>query len=209
MRGPGDYLRDGLLALAAARGTMLPWAPVFFALGIGLYFALPVEPGIWPTVGAVFAAICLAALALRGPDEWRLPATGIGLMIAGLLFTILRAHTVEAPVLSFRYYGPVEGRIVAVDRSFSDRPRMTLDRVVLRDVSPSRTPSQVRVALHGDQTQLTMQPGMTVILTAHLSPPEGPVEPGGFDFQRLAWFSSLGAVGYTRTPVLELEPPEG
>ncbi|MGB7270211.1 MAG: ComEC/Rec2 family competence protein [Albidovulum sp.] len=209
MRGPGDYLREGLLALASARGTMLPWAPVFFALGVGLYFALPVEPGIWPTVSAVFAVICLTALALRGADEWRIPATGMGLIIAGLLFTILRAHSVEAPVLSFRYYGPVEGRIVAVDRSFSDRPRMTLDRVVLRDVPPNRTPSRVRVALHGDQTQLSMQPGMTVILTAHLSPPEGPVEPGGFDFQRLAWFSSLGAVGYTRTPVLELEPAEG
>jgi competence protein ComEC len=39
-------------------------------------------------------------------------------------------------------------------------------------------------------------------MTGHLSPPSGPVEPGGFDFQRMAWFEGLGAVDYTRTPVL-------
>lgn len=39
-------------------------------------------------------------------------------------------------------------------------------------------------------------------MTGHLSPPSGPVKPGGFDFQRMAWFEGLGAVGYKRTPVL-------
>ncbi len=114
-----------------------------------------------------------------------------------------------APVLTFRYYGPVEGRIVDIDRSFSDQLRLTLDRVVLEDVPPERTPERVRVALHGDQGFTDPQPGLTVILSGHLSPPDGPVEPGGFDFQRLAWFSQLGAVGYTRAPVLAIAPPEG
>jgi competence protein ComEC len=47
----------------------------------------------------------------------------------------LRTASVAEPVLAFRYYGPVEGRIVGIDRSQSDKPRLTLDRVVLRDVS--------------------------------------------------------------------------
>ncbi|MFQ5439396.1 MAG: ComEC/Rec2 family competence protein, partial [Paracoccaceae bacterium] len=46
------------------------------------------------------------------------------------------------------------------------------------------------------------------ITTASLSPPSGPVEPGGFDFQRFAWFRTLGAIGYTRMPVLEIAPPD-
>jgi competence protein ComEC len=66
----------------------------------------------------------------------------------------------------------------------------------------------VRVSLHGTQGYLDPQPGLTVILTGHLSPPEGPVEPGAFDFRRMAWFDGLGAVGYTRTPALVLAPPE-
>jgi competence protein ComEC len=52
------------------------------------------------------------------------------------------------------------------------------------------------------------EPGLTVILTGHLSAPDGPVEPGGYDFRRQAWFDGLGAVGYTRTPVLTLRPAE-
>jgi competence protein ComEC len=44
-----------------------------------------------------------------------------------------------------------------------------------------------------------------VILTASLAAPEGPVEPGAFDFRRMAFFDRLGAVGYSRTPVLLLE----
>jgi competence protein ComEC len=129
----------------------------------------------------------------------------IGFAAAGL-----RAHQVAGPVLDFRYYGPVEGRVVGIDRSASDVLRLTLDRVRLDDVSPERTPRRVRVSLHGDQRWLDPEPGARVMMTAHLGPPSGPAEPGGFDFQRHAWFLSLGAVGYTRTPMLLAEArPEG
>ena len=50
----------------------------------------------------------------------------------------LRAHMIAAPVLEFRYYGPVEGRVVEIDRSSSDALRITLDRVVLEDVAPDK-----------------------------------------------------------------------
>ncbi|MCU9846663.1 ComEC family competence protein [Defluviimonas sp. WL0024] len=192
-----------------ARGGVMPWAPVLLGCGIGLYFTLGSEPGAALLSAAVLIAVALTVAALRGPDLWRAPALALALLVAGLVLAAVRSHLVAAPVLSFRYYGPVEGRIVDIDRSFSDQPRLTLDRVVLEDVAPDRTPTRVRIALHGMQQQIDPQPGLRVILTAHLSPPEGPVEPGGFDFQRLAWFSRLGAVGYTRTPVLALEAPEG
>jgi competence protein ComEC len=44
--------------------------------------------------------------------------------------------------------------------------------------------------------------------TANLAPPSGPVEPGGFDFQRHSWFLALGGVGYTRVPMLAAAPPD-
>lgn len=196
-------------ALGAARGRLMIWAPVFLSLGIGSYFALKVEPGPGALWSVGLTAAGFAGLGWRGPERLRIPATGLALLAAGLVLAACRAHSVAAPVLQYRYYGPVEGRVVAIDRSFSDQMRLTLDRVVLKDVAPDRTPARVRVALHGDQGFIQPVPGLTVILSAHLSPPEGPVEPGGFDFQRLAWFSRLGAVGYTRSPVLALEPPEG
>lgn len=202
-------VRAGLEALGAARGHLLPWAPFCLAIGIGTYFAMRQEPGPVALGLAGSVALASAIAGLRGPELLRAPAIGLALVAAGLVLAAARSHLVAAPVLAFRYYGPVEGRIVEIDRSFSDELRLTLDRVVLEDVPPDRTPTRVRVALHGEQGFTELAPGLTVILSAHLSPPDGPVEPGGFDFQRLAWFSGLGGVGYTRSPVLALEPPEG
>lgn len=181
--------------------------PVAYATGIGIYFALPLEPGRagWIALAAALAlGTALAATRLRGsPLLLALLAALAGAGVAGL-----RTASVAEPVLPSRYYGPIEGRIVVIDRSQSDRPRLTLDRVVLRDVAPDRTPTRVRVSLHGEQGWILPEPGLTVILTGHLSAPEGPVEPGGYDFRRQAYFDGLGAVGYTRTPVLALRPAE-
>lgn len=187
------------------RGHLFPWLPVFFAAGIGIYFALASEPGLRGWVGLSFLALAAVAATVmnrvRAPLLVALTAVIVGILVAGW-----RTHSVAEPVLSFRYYGPVKGRIVNIDRSRSGAVRLTLDRVILSDVRPSITPSRVRVSLHGDQRWITPEPGLTVILTGHLSPPGGPVEPGGFDFRRQAWFKKLGAVGYTRTPALTLFP---
>ena len=91
----------------------------------------------------------------------------------------------------------------------SDAVRLTLDRVKLDRVDPDKTPHRVRISLHGDATLgIRPEPGLRVMTTAHLSPPSGPVEPGGFDFQRHAWFAELGAVGYARVPLLAVSVAE-
>jgi len=189
------------------RGHLFPWLPVFFGAGIGIYFALGAEPSAVVWIGLTLAASALAVLTVVTRATAPLVIAPLALVL-GLLAAGARTHLVAETVLTFRYYGPVEGRIVGVDRSASDAVRLTLDRVVLRDVRPARTPARVRVSLHGDQSWITPEPGLTVILTGHLSPPQGPVEPGGFDFRRQAWFQGLGAVGYTRTPVLALRPAD-
>lgn len=193
----------------AQRGALFPWAPVFLAIGIGLYFALRWEPQ--PVHYA--AALCTCVLAgyagwrsgpVAGPLCWALALVAAGICLAGA-----RAHLVAGPQIGWRYYGPVEGRIVGMDRSASDAVRLVLDRVVLDRVAPAATPNRVRVSLHGAQGFVAFRPGQVVIMTAHLSVSNGPVEPDSFDFRRHAWFLGLGAVGYTRTPVLLLEPPAG
>ena len=190
------------------RGHLFPWVAVFYAGGVGCYFALPEEPGAVTWAGLAGLAACL--LLLLG-TRWRGSLWPVPLLfvLLGLLAAGQRTAAVAEPVLGFRYYGPVEGRIVGVDRSASDKLRLTLDRVVLADIAPARTPARVRVSLHGEQGFLEPEPGRIVGLTAHLSPPQGPVEPGGFDFRRHAFFQGLGAVGYTRTPAVTLAPAEG
>ena len=107
--------------------------------------------------------------------------------------------------MGWRYYGAIEERIIGMDRSASDAVRITLDQVRLDRVPPSRIPQKVCISLHEKAVQW-IQPslGMRVMTTGHFSPPSGPVEPGGFDFQRHAWFGQLCAVGYTRVPLIGL-----
>lgn len=201
------------------RAGLLPWVPLWMALGVGLWFSLPFEPGLIAYLIA-FGIVGIGGMAwwlmprlvASGRMDWsasdraRLVALATLLAALGFCLTGLRSWSVAAPVLDFRYYGPVEGRVVEIDRSSRDRFRLTLDRVVLSDVAPERVPARVRISLF-DADPLPV-PGQRVMLSAHLGPPNGPTEPGGFDFRQMAWFEGLGAIGYARTPVLTVEPPE-
>ena len=100
----------------------------------------------------------------------------------------------------------LEGRVIGLDRSASDRPRVLLDRVVIHGLEPGETPARVRISLDPSTPWESLQPGMRLLGQARLSPPAAPAEPGGFDFRRMAWFERLGAVGYARTPVPRGEP---
>lgn len=197
-----------LAALDRAQIDWLLWAPLFFGSGVGLYFALPAEPG--PGLIAALAALASLALLLwpRAPGPLRLPLVLFVMLAAGLLGATLRANLVAAPVLGFRYYGPVEGRIVEIDRSARDVIRLTLDDLRLARLAPEKHPARVRISVYGDLGALAPEPGLRVALSAHLSPPAEPVEPGAWDFRRNAWFERLGAVGYTRSPVLALAEPD-
>ena len=191
-----------LAALAGQRGRLFLFVPVCLAVGIGGYFALPREPAA-PEWAVLATAVGLLAAATRAaPEDARPLLFALLLVGAGAGLAGLRTATVAAPVLEGRYYGPVEGRIVWVDRARSDKLRITLDRPVLAGVAPARTPARVRLSLHGRQGFITLRPGLRVMTTGHLLAPPGPAEPGGFDFRRHAWFDRLGAVGYTRNPVL-------
>ncbi|WP_372885099.1 ComEC/Rec2 family competence protein [Shimia sp.] len=196
-------------ALEGQRGHLLPWVPVCLGVGVGGYFLLPIEPATGHLAALVLAGAGLFLLARRLGEGTAPMAVMLGLVLLGVALAGWRARSVAAPVLGFRFYGAVEGTIVAIDRSASDRLRLTLADVVLQDVAPERTPRRVRIALHAKTPVLVPRPGQRVIATAHLSPPAGPAEPGGFDFRRHAWFSGIGAIGYSRVPVLALAPPEG
>ncbi len=201
------HAQSGLAFEILVQGWFFIWTPVFFGAGIGLYFALTVEP-------ALSAYLIIAVLSLLSPfafrqapavlpTAWAMCFLGLGFVTAGL-----HAHHSAAPVLEYRYYGPIEGRIVGIDRSGSGKVRLTLDQVRLDRMAPRNRPERVRISLHGPESYFDPQPGQIVMTAGHLSPPSGPVEPGGFDFQRHAWFQKLGGVGYTRTPVLLQHPGE-
>ena len=196
------------LLLLAQREMHFAWVPVMLGVGIGLYFGQSREPDAVSMAALAVAAVLLLTLSRVVSEVYAPLLVAVSLVIAGFGVAKWQAEAVKAPQLTFRYYGPIEGRVVGIDRSGSDALRLTLDRVVLARMAPDRTPARVRLSLHGDQPIARFAPGEVVILTGHLSPPAGPAEPGGFDFQRHAWFLQIGAVGYSRAPVLRLSVPD-
>ncbi len=176
--------------------------PVFLAMGIGVWFGLLAEPELLFYVILSGVLLALAGAARLGPWRLRPFAVALACVIAGALACGARVWVVAAPMLAQPYYGPVQGRIVDIDRSQSDAIRLTLDHVVLNEVPPDQTPLKVRVSLHGAPQAAPYEMGSTVLVTARLAAPESAAEPGGFDFRRMAWFLQLGAVGYTSSPVV-------
>ncbi|MGR3490727.1 MAG: ComEC/Rec2 family competence protein, partial [Shimia sp.] len=193
-------------AFEAQSGRFLLWSPITLGLGIWAWFSMRSEPGPaeYLSVGGATVAILVAAVMVRGLARTLLVLVAVG--FGGFLISGHRAHHVATPVLDWRYYGPVEGRVVMIDRSASDKVRLTLDQVRL---DADRVPRRVRVALWAQEGARMPRVGERVGLTAHLSPPPEAPEPYGFDFQRHAWFLSLGAVGYTRSPAIAIAAPSG
>jgi competence protein ComEC len=209
--GPRHGAAGGVFAAAvlAQRGALFPWVPVVFALGIALFYAAPAEPPLWllglaGVLALLAGGLALRADAVRGPCLWAVALLAAGVSVAGL-----RAHLVATPVLDFRYYGAIEGTVTGIDRSRSGAVRVTLSEVRLSRMAPERIPRKLRLSLHGEAAQRVPRPGARVMTTGHLMPPSGPTEPGGFDFQRHAWHLGLGAIGYSRVPLLPAAaPPE-
>jgi competence protein ComEC len=191
--------------IEAQRANLPLWAPVLFGLGIAGYFGLAGEPSAWALAGLGAALALLAAAGVRAGQAGRLAVLALLLPALGFATATLRARLVAAPVLPYEMTVAVEGRVVGLSRSASDRTRVTLDRVVIHGLDPVRTPARVRVSIDPTTPPEALAPGARILGRARLSPPGGPSEPGGFDFRRIAWFDGLGAVGYAQSPMLEME----
>src|SRR6266404_9280033 len=180
--------------LAAERDRHLLWLPVFFGAGIGVYFALTVEPPLWP--GLVMASAgAVVSLAMRRHPVWCRAALALTVFAAG--FALMRATSAErqAPMLQ-RQLGPVSvtGRVADID--LAERGwRIVVEPDPLAGIDPGDQPRRLR--LHIPQTSDELNPGDRVRLKAMIHPVPAPILPGGRDFQRELYFAQIGGVGYS------------
>ncbi|MEM7545342.1 MAG: ComEC/Rec2 family competence protein [Pseudomonadota bacterium] len=196
---------ERLKALIAEERPAFPlWSPVLLGLGVQIYFWLLVEPPLWLFVLSLLVPVALwFVLRRRMAGAWLL-GVAAGLVALGFALAGLRTHLVAAPVLTAQMDATIEGVIRDINRTSTGRPRLVLDDVLIFGVAGARTPERAQVSLLRDGDESGLQPGMRVSIFAHLGPPGGPVEPGGFDFRRDAWFKALGAIGYARGPAVEI-----
>ncbi len=194
----GPWLRA---RLAEERPRWALWLPVGFGTGIAFYFALPVEPALWPAPAVALVAV-LVLIVLRRRPLPRIALLAVAIVAAGFTVAKLRSDWVAAPVLA-RDTGAITltGTIAEIE------PRPTGIRLRLKELAIDRLqgplPASVRVSVRRNDTALDI--GDRVSLRAVLTPPSRPSAPGAYDFQREAWFRQLGGVGYAISPVTRLE----
>ena len=197
-------LWDRLAATAGAeRDRWLLWLPVAVAGGIALYYALPVEPALWPAALVVAGAGALA-WSVRRWTALALLAVAIAAAGVGFAAAKLRSLAVDAPILA-REIGPVavEGRVVAAEPG-NPAGRIVIERPRIARVSDA--PERVRLRLARSDNLPPI--GVTVRARAMLLPPTPPAMPGAHDFGRQAYFERIGAVGYAlgRIAIVEAAP---
>src|SRR5580704_9842503 len=198
----------GVLAdcLAAEGDRRLLWLPVFFGTGIGLYFALTVEPPLWPGIVAALAGIGLV-FGLRRHGGWCDAALALTAVAAGFALMRETAWEHQVPMLQ-RHLGPiaVTGRVVDIDQ-MEKGWRIIIDADPLPGLDATEQPRRLRVHIPAKSDELN--PGDRVSLKAMLYPVPAQVVPGGRDFQRELYFVGIGGVGYTFGAARRIAAPDG
>lgn len=190
-----------LAPFLAERERWVLWLPVFFGIGIGVYFALPVEPPVWAGLSGL-GFVAILAMAGRFTPGVLIPCFAMGLIAGGFTAAQVRTWTVTAPILS-EETGAVEimGRVQAVEAR--DRGvRLRIAASGIEGVAETETPAVVRVTVANGAPGIAA--GDRVKALAILRPPPSPVAPGAFDFARRAFFDRIGAVGFVLGDVTAL-----
>ena len=105
--------------LSEQRQQAILWIPVLLGIGIWGYFELSHEPTVnmfWISAGLSAILLCFGMVSR---SMMGIATACIGFVLLGFVLASIRAHSVAGPVLGWRYYGPVEGQVVAIDRSSS------------------------------------------------------------------------------------------
>ena len=162
------------------------------ALGVGVYFLLPIEPAMWFALLMAFASGVLYFLG-RKDNLSRLILGYIFLFWVGFMAATIRTSIVAAPVISESIFDTqVSGTIYRVEPR-TDGWRITLKDVTIDGVNTENIPERIRLNYKNKTSSFFV--GDKIKGWAHLVPPMLPMQEGAYDFSRAAWYMRLGAVG--------------
>ena len=173
------------------RGRFVLWLPMFMGAGTLLYLGLRVEPPAWAGVAVAVPAAIGAMLALPWPI--------VRAMLAALAALALGCASGQLATRRALPIDPMPSRGVTVTgqiRMIEALPagrRVTLQDITIEE-SGRHIVRTVRIKLRLTDRDLGTV-GDTVRIRTLLRPPQPPAYPGGWDLQRDAFFSGLGAYG--------------
>lgn len=179
------------------------WVPVFFAAGIGVYFALPSEPPLWT------AAVPPVLLPLLWLFRRRPVVRGVVLLLllatAGFADVQLKSFCLSRkapPAEDGKLY--LRGRIDRLDTNYRGRPRIVLGEMY--DFEDNPVAGRYRLSMiHRDPG---LEVGDCVEMVAAVSPPFPPSLADGYQFDRRLFFDGITGTGYIPSEVLPVKCPD-
>ncbi|WP_203074107.1 ComEC/Rec2 family competence protein [Falsiroseomonas ponticola] len=196
-------LRVGALELLARQqGRFAPWLAVALGAGVLHYLALEREPAWQP----LWLVPPLAGLGFWLARRWLLLGWATGLAAAFLLgLGVAGWHAArQPPPLVLPFGAVVVTGVVAEVQPLPEGRRLVLEQARIGE--GEALPRSIRVRMRAEDPARP-QPGDVVTLRALVRQPGMPAVPGGWDFQRAAFFSGLGGSGFALGPVA-VEPGE-
>jgi competence protein ComEC len=192
--------------MAAEHGRFTVWLPVFMAAGAVGYFSLTREPNVW-AAAVMLVACSVLAVVLRE----RVVARAVAGIVAAIAFGFLSGQlaTWQAPpLLAVPRKSVIATAVVRAVEPLERGRRVSLERVDLGDGKPASRLVRIRLRNEDDTPIAT---GDTVRIRALLEPPSPPAYPGGWDLQRDAFYTGLGAYGFAlgRAQVVVNAEPSG
>jgi competence protein ComEC len=182
---------------AAERDRWVLWAPAGFGVGIGCYFALPVEPP-W-LLSAIAPAVLLPLyMAHRWNRVGLVPLLALIVVLAGFAAAQIRTALIPDHMLKAAATGTLSGIVLKVKQR-PGRPRVLIKQAELARGGAVMVLATARFSV-GPSAAL---PGIgaRIAVPVSLRPPPPPSAPGAHDFQRASFFHALSAVGYARGPI--------
>jgi competence protein ComEC len=196
-------LRQWAVADTAA-GRLFPWLVIAFASGIAMYFTASREPDGWAACGLAAFSIVLTVVARRRPLAFPLM---LGLTAAAIGFAVptLKSLRIAHPVLAAPAYDvTIKGFVeVREERERSDRIVVKVHHIQAARLNEPL--QRVRVSVRRGSAPPV---GSFIELKARLTPPLGPLRPGGYDFARDMYFQGIGASGFVLGRIKTLEAPQ-
>jgi competence protein ComEC len=194
-----EFRAAGRLWIAAAferemdRGRGFLWLPVAFGVGVLVYFTLPREPSF------LALTICLLVLATlsvrsRATGRWYRTLVILTAIFAGAVDAKVRTDLAVAPVVPRDMTTTVTGWIAAAEESPRGGKRILVRVANIADIRPVEMPLNVRITVRSQAD--TLHIGDAISVLARLSPPSGPVIPGGYDFAFAPFFQRIGGSGF-------------
>ena len=171
------------------------WLPVFFGIGIGLYYLLPQEPSKWLTLGVIEGSI-LAAIILRYRPKMLKILLVLGFVIGGFGWVQVRSIYIASQmgeVPEQKLY--LKGNILKVDHSQKGKLRLTMDN--LFDFDDKEIKGRFRITLR--QKEGSYHAGQCVEMVATLLPRAKAQLPQGYQFDRKNFYNGLSGSGYAES----------